>query len=605
MTSGNRLSLWVGLVAAVVLVLVAGPSLVSRAENRTGQENDQASDKHGNVEKPDGNAENAIPQTPVRQDAPAVPQESSAVVEQRELEERLAVLEGKAKDLRAAVRRSQGDELEVVNRQLEDVRVDYLKIISGLVDNLLRQEREELDAGALRKRLEDGLRRMIPRITQYLGDSERRVTNLRRRREEVSESELLGIEQAIGKEIEWGIVLFRGLADTVEDMEKLGMDATRFREDLTQDVVKAADRIAGRLSHEIDQGDQVRQRLAQTPDDQKLKAHLGALDLRENTTTESLSVVIRLLQRLDQPATEYQTLLLTATGEVTADVFDKEVALDLLDQALRTARDWLEQNGPNYLFRLVLFVSIVVFSRLLGNLVRRVVSRALSSDRVNTTQLLRSMAASVIGNTVFLGGILFGLSQMGIELGPVLAGLGIAGFIVGFALQDVLGNFAAGVILLSIRPYDVGDMIEAAGVFGEVSHMSLVATTILTIDHQTLVIPNGKIWGDVIKNVTFEQTRRVDMVFRVSYAADVDHVLKVLTSILHQHDKVLDDPPPMLKLHKLEENAMEFIVRPWVNTADYWETYWEVTREVKRRFDEEGINIPLPQREVRVISSGQ
>jgi small conductance mechanosensitive channel len=212
------------------------------------------------------------------------------------------------------------------------------------------------------------------------------------------------------------------------------------------------------------------------------------------------------------------------------------------------------------------------------------------------------MAASLIGNAVFVAGILFGLSQMGIELGPILAGLGIVGFIVGFALQDVLGNFAAGVILLSIRPYDVGDMIEAAGVYGEVSHMSLVSTTILTIDHQTLVIPNGKIWGGVIKNVTYQRTRRVDMSFRVSYADDVDHVEKVLAGILEDHDKVLKDPKPLLKLHKLDENAIEFIVRPWVNTADYWDTYWDVTREVKRRFDEEGITIPLAQREVRVIS---
>ena len=229
-------------------------------------------------------------------------------------------------------------------------------------------------------------------------------------------------------------------------------------------------------------------------------------------------------------------------------------------------------------------------------------TRALASDRVKTTQLLRNMAASLLGNAVFVAGILFGLSQMGIELGPILAGLGIVGFIVGFALQDVLGNFAAGVILLSIRPYDVGDMIEAAGVSGQVSHMSLVSKTILTIDHQTLVIPNGKIWGGVIKNITYQRTRRVDMSFRVSYADDVDHVEKVLAGILEDHDKVLKDPKPLLKLHKLDENAIEFIVRPWVNTADYWDTYWDVTREVKRRFDEEGITIPLAQREVRVVS---
>ena len=392
------------------------------------------------------------------------------------------------------------------------------------------------------------------------------------------------------------------MADTVEDMELLGMDASKFRADLTQDVLDAAETVAGRLSLEVEQQGQVQQRLTESPDDEGLKARLSAFEQRRKTTTEVLSVTIRLLQRLDQPATKYQKLLITTTGEVTADVFDKDVALDLLNDAIDSAADWIEQNGPNYTFRFVLFIAIVFFSWLLGNLIRRIVTRALASDRVKTTQLLRNMAASLIGNAVFVAGILFGLSQMGIELGPILAGLGIVGFIVGFALQDVLGNFAAGVILLSIRPYDVGDMIEAAGVSGQVSHMSLVSTTILTIDHQTLVIPNGKIWGGVIKNVTYQRTRRVDMSFRVSYADDVDHVEKVLAGILEDHDKVLKDPKPLLKLHKLDENAIEFIVRPWVNTADYWDTYWDVTREVKRRFDEEGITIPLAQREVRVIS---
>jgi len=583
--SWNRLSLLIGLLVASVPVVIAAPPDVYGADDPV-------------VEVSGKEAREAAQGEPEQLEEPA------AIVEEREFQEQLAALNENARKLGIAVRRARGDELEVLNRQLADLRVAYLKIISGLVENLLRQEREEFDTAALREQLQTELRQMIPRITQYLDDAARRVTNLRRKREDVSEAELLAIEQAIGKEIEWAIVLFRGMADTVEDMEELGMDASKFRDDLTQEVLDTAERVSGRLSLAAERQQQVRQQLAQAPDDEKLKAHLSALDLRTSTTSASLSVAIRLLERLDQQATKYKKLLLTTTGEVTADVFDKQVALDLLGDAVNSAREWLGQDGPNYLFRLVLFVAIVSFSRLLGNLIRRVVSRTLASDRVNTTQLLRSMAASVIGNTVFLGGILFGLSQMGIELGPVLAGLGIVGFIVGFALQDVLGNFAAGVILLSIRPYDVGDMIEAAGVFGEVSHMSLVATTILTIDHQTLVIPNGKIWGDVIKNVTFERTRRVDMVFRVSYAADVDHVLKVLAGILDGHDKVLKDPAPMLKLHKLEENAMEFIVRPWVKTEDYWETYWEVTREVKRRFDEEGINIPLPQREVHVISAG-
>jgi small conductance mechanosensitive channel len=128
--------------------------------------------------------------------------------------------------------------------------------------------------------------------------------------------------------------------------------------------------------------------------------------------------------------------------------------------------------------------------------------------------------------------------------------------------------------------------------------MSLVCTTLLTVDNQTLVVPNSKIWGDVIKNVTAQGVRRVDMVFGISYSDDIPHAEKVLQAILVEHEKVLDNPEPVVKLHTLGESSVDFVVRPWVNTADYWDVYWDITREVKMRFDAEGIAIPFPQRDV-------
>jgi small conductance mechanosensitive channel len=209
------------------------------------------------------------------------------------------------------------------------------------------------------------------------------------------------------------------------------------------------------------------------------------------------------------------------------------------------------------------------------------------------------MFVSIAAKAVMIVGILVGLSQLGFQLGPILAGLGVAGFIVGFALQDTLSNFAAGAMILIYRPYDVGDMIEAAGgVFGKVSHMSLVSTTILTIDNQTLVVPNSKIWGDVIKNVTAQRERRIDMVFGISYSDDIPKAEQILESILEQHPKVLKEPEPIVKLHNLGDSSVDFVVRPWVRTEDYWDVHWDVTREVKMRFDAEGVSIPFPQRDV-------
>jgi small conductance mechanosensitive channel len=155
-------------------------------------------------------------------------------------------------------------------------------------------------------------------------------------------------------------------------------------------------------------------------------------------------------------------------------------------------------------------------------------------------------------------------------------------------------------MILIYRPFDVGDLIEAAGVFGKVSELSLVSTTVLTLDNQRLVVPNNKIWGDVIRNVTHQKTRRVDMVFGISYEDDVAHAERVLNEIVDSHKLVLDDPDPVVKLHTLGESSVDFIVRPWVKTEDYWDVYWDITRQVKERFDAEGITIPFPQRDVHM-----
>ncbi|MBT7877266.1 MAG: mechanosensitive ion channel family protein, partial [Gammaproteobacteria bacterium] len=192
--------------------------------------------------------------------------------------------------------------------------------------------------------------------------------------------------------------------------------------------------------------------------------------------------------------------------------------------------------------------------------------------------------------------------QLGVELGPLLAGLGIAGFIVGFALQDVLSNFASGLMILFYRPFDVGDTIETAAIRGQVDDMTLVSTMILTFDNQMLVVPNSRIWGDVIRNVTHQRLRRVDMEFSVSYADDIDQVEKVFLDIINADERVLQDPEPNIRLSKLGDSGVMFIVRPWVKTDDYWPVYWDTQREVKRRLSAEGITIPFPQRDIHHYS---
>jgi small conductance mechanosensitive channel len=190
--------------------------------------------------------------------------------------------------------------------------------------------------------------------------------------------------------------------------------------------------------------------------------------------------------------------------------------------------------------------------------------------------------------------------MLGINVGPLLAAIGAAGFIIGFAFQGTLSNFAAGIMILIYRPHDVGDFVDIGGTFGIVDAMTIVSTTLMTLDNQKVVVPNNMIWGDKITNVTGRDTRRVDMVFGIGYSDDIAKAQSILEEIVLKHEAILKDPEPVVRVHELADSSVNFVVRPWVKTENYWDVYWDITRTVKERFDAEGVSIPFPQRDVHM-----
>ena len=177
----------------------------------------------------------------------------------------------------------------------------------------------------------------------------------------------------------------------------------------------------------------------------------------------------------------------------------------------------------------------------------------------------------------------------------------LGGFVVAFALQGTLSNFASGIMILLYRPYDIGNFVEVAGQAGTVNAMSLVSTTLLTPDNQRLTIPNGSIWGGVIRNVTAMPTRRVDMTFGIGYADDMDKAAEIIREVVTAHEKVLEDPAPQIEVAELADSSVNFVCRPWAKTGDFWAVKFDVTKRVKERFDAEGISIPFPQRDIHLF----
>lgn len=328
----------------------------------------------------------------------------------------------------------------------------------------------------------------------------------------------------------------------------------------------------------------------------------GLKDLR-STFAESLRATIRLLDRLGLDTAIHKQALISLTGELSDDILNPEVFRNLLDDWGGTFFDWISSNTLAIAFKALVLVLIFFGARLLAKLAQHLARHSMERSSIEASYLLKEFLIKMAGRIVLVVGFLFGVAQLGVELGPLLAGLGIAGFIVGFALQDVLSNFASGLMILFYRPFDVGDTIETASIRGQVDDMTLVSTMILTFDNQMLVVPNSRIWGDVIRNVTHQRKRRVDMEFSVSYADDIEQVEKVFLEIINADERVLQDPEPNIRLSKLGDSGVIFIVRPWVKTDDYWPVYWDTQREVKRRLSAEGITIPFPQRDIHHYSS--
>ncbi|MFT6255675.1 MULTISPECIES: mechanosensitive ion channel family protein [unclassified Shewanella] len=389
---------------------------------------------------------------------------------------------------------------------------------------------------------------------------------------------------------------------TLQWAETLNIDVSVQKQKLTEFMLNRADQFDSLVHYTQDELQKAVAEAADAGADitSEQKADVVALKERLEQSSSSLAVSAGILETLGQNVAPFKQTLFSVSGDITQDVLNFSVASNLLQGWGKVIKDQTINNGPSLTFKILVFLFILFAASLVAKIVTQIISKTVRASKLQFSQLLQDFFISLSSKLVFALGLLIALSQLGFELGPLLAGFGIAGVIIGFALQDTLSNFASGMMILIYRPFDVGDLINAANVTGRVSHMSLVSTTIKTLDNQRLIVPNNKIWGDTINNITAEHQRRVDMTFGISYSDNVEHAETILKSIVEQHPKVQAHPEPIVKLHTLGESSVDFIVRPWVKPDDYWEVYWDITRAVKIRFDAEGISIPFPQRDVHI-----
>jgi small conductance mechanosensitive channel len=250
--------------------------------------------------------------------------------------------------------------------------------------------------------------------------------------------------------------------------------------------------------------------------------------------------------------------------------------------------------------KVVAAIAIFIIGRWVAKAVRSGVRRMMTKANVDSIIIGFVSSMTYIALLAFV--VIAALGQLGIQTTSFIAILGAAGLAVGLALQGSLANFAAGFLMIIFRPFKVGDFIEGAGVAGVVEAIHIFTTTLKTGDNKLIIIPNAKLSGDNITNYSAQETRRVDMTVGVAYDADLSVVRDVLIDIIGKEERALKDPAPLVAVAELADNSVNFVVRVWTKTGDYWGVKFDMTETIKNRFDAEGIGIPFPQRDIHIVS---
>jgi small conductance mechanosensitive channel len=253
--------------------------------------------------------------------------------------------------------------------------------------------------------------------------------------------------------------------------------------------------------------------------------------------------------------------------------------------------------GINIAFALVIFL----VGKYIVGIITRLVKKIMVKAKVDV--ILVNFIGSIIKSVLLLFVVIAALDRLGVDTTSLIALIGAAGLAIGLALQGSLQNLASGVMLIIFRPFTAGDFIEAGGASGVVEEIGIFTTQMRTGDNKEIIIPNGSIFGGIITNYSKRATRRVDMVFGIGYNDDIRKAKEIIASVIAADERILDDPAPLIAIGELGSSSVNFNVRPWVKSGDYWSVYFDLNEKIKLSFDENGISIPFPQIDIHMDKS--
>jgi small conductance mechanosensitive channel len=480
-----------------------------------------------------------------------------------------------------------------------------LKEIHGLQRELLRLVIKLEDAGVDTSSIMAEFRAWFRLESQLYAKAIQRisseVTALRAQRIVTEPEDMALLEVRIHAEKAVLDTILAGQMETLEGADSVGLNVTRQWEALDKFLLAWGETQVGRLQLAVAERSRVQDQLraaqrAGRSDTElsNIRTLIQVTEQRVDGDVVGLLAIANLLDRRGVVTTHYRQIIIQATG-VTGDILDPDVMLGLLKEVPGHVWNWIKDNGPTALTRLLIVAATVMLFRY-GFALAWWLLRLLGL--VKMRKLLFDLASRMIRPTGTIVGLVFGLSFVGVDPSTLVAGLGVAGIIVGLALQDSMSNLAAGAFIVAYRPYDVDDIVTAAGVVGKVKQMGLANTTIVTFDNRRLFVPNRKIWSEVIENRTAEHVRRVEADIKVDYRQNLEKALALIKSTVESDDRVLSSPEPTLFVKDFGDSWLKVRVWAWVRTEACWDMTMALPRIIRDAFAEAGIEIPTPRREV-------
>ena len=281
---------------------------------------------------------------------------------------------------------------------------------------------------------------------------------------------------------------------------------------------------------------------------------------------------------------------------------DSSTALETpIVDGLSHAEQWLTNNSDLFIQYGVNIISALIIL-FIGNLIVKAVANSVSKvlQKKKMDRAVVEFIHGLVRYLLFVIVLIAALGRLGVQTASVVAVIGAAGLAVGLALHGSLSNFAAGVLIVAFRPFKSGDYVEIGGVAGSVDSIQIFQTVLTTPDNKMVVVPNGSVIGSPITNYSRHDTRRIDLMIGVSYNADLQKTKALLTKICESDERVLKEPGVQVGVHTLADSSVNFVVRPWVSTAEYWNVYFDLMQAIKEGLDNEGIEIPFPQVDVHM-----